>query len=297
VFGAAVEGVASYVDSTAEIPAGKVANAALGAGAGALVMAKPVVAGAGRVAPDGYKLSGLYHGTAADQYPKRSRWEAPRSVRLFLALALTAACAACVASRPPSQGSIPRAQPPTVRVFIVVHRWHSGVVLPRAALAPAILPEVADFPDADYLEFGWGDRDYYEGKRGAWVILKAALWPTPGVLHVASCSGRVVTCFPYSRIVSLDMPDSALQRLSERLGGSFRRDVQPKAAPLGPGLYGESRFYPSREKFYLLKTCNSWTAGLLQAAGYPIRPASSLTVDAVMKQLKPYATLIQAPEG
>jgi hypothetical protein len=33
-----------------------------------------------------------------------------------------------------------------------------GVVLPRA-----ILPEVVDFPDADYLEFGWGDRDYYRG--------------------------------------------------------------------------------------------------------------------------------------
>jgi uncharacterized protein (TIGR02117 family) len=185
---------------------------------------------------------------------------------------------------------------PTVRVFVVVHRWHSGVALPRAALAPAILPEVADFPDSDYLEFGWGDRDYYEGKRGAWVILKAALWPRPGVLHVASCIGRVVTCFPYSRIVSLDMPYSALQRVSERLGDSFQRDAQPKAASLGPGLYGESRFYPSREKFYLLKTCNAWTAGLLQVAGYPIRPASSLTVDAVVKQLKPYATLIQAPQ-
>ena len=86
------------------------------------------------------------------------------------------------------------------------------------------------------------------------MISRAALWPRPGVLHVASCSGRVVTCFPYSRIVSLDMPDSGLQRLSQRLSGSFQRDAQPKAAALGPGLYGDSRFYPSREKFYLLKT-------------------------------------------
>src|SRR5260370_40460405 len=120
------------------------------------------------------------------RYPQRRRCEAGRAVLLCLALALTCMCAACVASRPPLQGSIPRAEPmtPNVRVFIVVQRWHSGVVLPRSALALAILPEVADFPGADYLEFGWGDRDYYEGKRGAWVILKAALWPTPGVLHV-----------------------------------------------------------------------------------------------------------------
>jgi hypothetical protein len=68
------------------------------------------------------------------------------------------------------------------------------------------------------------------------------------------------------------------------------------AAALGPGLYGDSRFYPSREKFYLLKTCNTWTARLLQAAGYPVGPASALTVGTFMKQLRPYATLIQAPE-
>jgi hypothetical protein len=44
------------------------------------------------------------------------------------------------------------------------------------------------------------------------------------------------------------------------------------------------------------KTCNTWTARLLQAAGYPVRPASALTVGTFMKQLHPYATLIQAPE-
>jgi uncharacterized protein (TIGR02117 family) len=220
-------------------------------------------------------------------------------VRFLLGLGLIFTCAACVASRPPLQGLSPQTQRTiqTVRVFVVVHRWHSGVVLPRAALAPAIVPEVVDFPDADYLEFGWGDREYYEGKRGAWVVLKAALWPRPGALHVASCSGSVVTCFPYSRIISLDLPDSALRRLSERLGGSFSRDGRPKAAPLGPGLYGESRFYPSRDKFYVLRTCNVWTAGLLRAAGYPIRPASSLTVNALMKQLQPYGILLQARAG
>lgn len=247
---------------------------------------------------DARKSRGQLYREMPHQYPQRSRCEASRTVLLCLALVLTCTCAACVASRPPLQASSPRVEPtaPTVRVFIVVHRWHSGVVLPRAALPRAILPEVVDFPDADYLEFGWGDRDYYQGKRGARVMLRAALWPRPGALHVASCSGKVVTCFPYSLIVSLDMPDSALQRLSQRLSGSFQRDAQPKAAALGAGLYGDSRFYPSREKFYLLKTCNTWTARLLQAAGYPVRPASSLTVGTFMKQLRPYATLIQAPE-
>jgi hypothetical protein len=64
VVGAAAEGVASYADSTAQTKAGKSANAALGAGLGALSMANPYVAAADVVAPKGYKLSELFHGTA-----------------------------------------------------------------------------------------------------------------------------------------------------------------------------------------------------------------------------------------
>jgi hypothetical protein len=64
VVGAAMEGVSSYADSTAETTAGKVANAALGAGSGALLMANPVVAGVDVFMPTGYKPSEVYHGGA-----------------------------------------------------------------------------------------------------------------------------------------------------------------------------------------------------------------------------------------
>jgi hypothetical protein len=65
VVGAAMEAVESYTDSTATTTAGKTANALLGAGGGALVMGNPLVAGADLLAPEDYKPSKLYHGTAA----------------------------------------------------------------------------------------------------------------------------------------------------------------------------------------------------------------------------------------
>jgi hypothetical protein len=64
VVGAALEGIAACEESTAQTQAGKVANAALGAGGGALTMANPIVAVAELVAPRGYKLSEVYRGTA-----------------------------------------------------------------------------------------------------------------------------------------------------------------------------------------------------------------------------------------
>jgi hypothetical protein len=65
VVGAALEGLSSYLDSTAQTTGGKVVNTALGAGSGALVMANPVVAAVDAlVLPKGYKVSELYHGGA-----------------------------------------------------------------------------------------------------------------------------------------------------------------------------------------------------------------------------------------
>lgn len=65
-----------------------------------------------------------------------------------------------------------------------------------------------------------------------------------------------------------------------------REGAQP-AAPLGPGLYGDSRFYPARERFHLFNTCNVWTARALRAAGLPFAPA--VTAEGVMAQARALA--------
>ena len=62
VVGGLASGVHSYLDSTNKTQTGKLANAALGAGSGTLVMANPVVALADHFSPEGYKLSEVYHG-------------------------------------------------------------------------------------------------------------------------------------------------------------------------------------------------------------------------------------------
>jgi hypothetical protein len=56
-------------------------------------------------------------------------------------------------------------------------------------------------------------------------------------------------------------------------------------APLAAGHYGDSRFYPGREPFHLLRTCNVWTAGALRAAGLSVRDA--ITLDGLMSQVRP----------
>ena len=67
---------------------------------------------------------------------------------------------------------------------------------------------------------------------------------------------------------------------------------------LGPGLYGKSRFYLSRETYHAFNTCNVWTARVLRDAGCPITPATTLTVDSLMVKAARFGKVIQAgPAG
>jgi uncharacterized protein (TIGR02117 family) len=179
-------------------------------------------------------------------------------------------------------------------VYLVSHGWHTGIVLRRADLPQEIWPESEDFPDAEYLEVGWGDRDFYQAAEFSWSIaLKAALWPTPSVLHIVGFNGPVTGYFPHSEVLEVELSQRGFDRLSGFVHEHFDRKGAPRAAPLGPGLYGKSAFYPARAKFHLFNTCNVWTARALRTAGLPVTPFYAITTDGVMSQVRQAGKTLQ----
>lgn len=172
-----------------------------------------------------------------------------------------------------------------VPIYLVSHGWHAGIVIERAAIPPGLLPEQADFPGARYLEFGWGDRGYYlSPEPHVGHLLKAGLWPTSSVLHVVGFSEPVIDYFPRSEIVYLEFSRDGFARMGRHLDSRFAREGE-SAVALQPGLYGNSRFYRSRETYHLFNTCNVWTARVLHAAGCPITPAFNITVDGLLSSV------------
>ena len=158
---------------------------------------------------------------------------------------------------------------------------HTGLAVRAADIPASLLPEKRDFPQAEFLEFGWGDRDFYMSESpGPWVTFKAAFLPTRSVVHVAAVRGALGDAFPGAEIVELPLSRAALEGLLRYIHDAFERNGGA-ATPLGRG------FYPGRETFHLLRTCNVWTAGALRAAGLPVRDA--LTVDGIMRQARPLA--------
>ncbi|MBL3591575.1 MAG: DUF2459 domain-containing protein [gamma proteobacterium endosymbiont of Lamellibrachia anaximandri] len=213
-------------------------------------------------------------------------------IRIWI-LFLAASCCACAA--PVRDAPAPCESEPSHTIFLVSHGWHAGIVLRRTDLPNSVWPAPEDFPDAQYLEVGWGDKDYYQTPDSHMgIILKAGLLPTASVLHIVGFNGTVLAYFPFSEIIKIELSSAGFEHLSRTIGESFARDEAGNAMSLGPGLYGNSRFYLSKEVYHLFNTCNVWTARTLHASGLPITPASTITVESLMSQARKFGIVVQA---
>jgi uncharacterized protein (TIGR02117 family) len=213
-------------------------------------------------------------------------------IRIWI-LVLAVSCSACAV--PVREAPAPDESEPRETIYLVSHGWHAGIVLRRADIPDGVRQKLGGFPDSQYLEVGWGDMDFYRTPDPhVGLILKAALLPTASVLHIVGFNGSVPAYFPYSEIIGIALSSAEFEHLSGTIAASFATDEAGNITALGPGLYGNSRFYLSRETYHLFNTCNVWTARALRAAGLPITPARAITVENLMSQARKFGMVVQS---
>jgi len=222
-----------------------------------------------------------------------SLWKSPRVLvkNLFAALLLAWMGAGCV-------GPVPGLFPPVAgvpkhAVYVVNHGWHTGLVLPRAELPAGLLPEAGAFATGEYLEFGWGEDGFYRAKEPGVVDgAKAFFWRNKSVLHVVGFRGPPGEYFPDCTVVRVELSKPGLVKLCAFVQESFAHDAAGKTLLLGPGLYGESKFYRATGSYYFPEICNVWTARALRQAGCPITPACAISAGNVMFQTRRFGTVV-----
>jgi uncharacterized protein (TIGR02117 family) len=183
--------------------------------------------------------------------------------------------------------SICRAAPDDIRIRVTNNGWHSGIVVSRADLAPGAIPEAADFPQANDLQFGWGNAEYYPTPNPGWgLTLRVALQRSPAVIHLAGLPGPAHEIFPTVEIVELRLTRDGFRRLLDYINASFDRRGESRASVSAPGLYAFSQFYPATGTFHMFNTCNSWTAGGIAAAGLPIQASGIWRAEDLLSELR-----------
>lgn len=178
---------------------------------------------------------------------------------------------------------------PPVEATLLDNGFHTDLALPRAALESRDGPlaeAVRGLAPGEWILVGWGDAKFYvdqspihhrlpDGARAffrpgnASVVMLDPAQQDPGSSYAED--GR--RTFLLSAI--------AFDRLAGRIEASLDlTSGRPRVAAARPG--DDARFFASRETFSILHLCNHWTAGLLQAAGMPVRPARAIVSSEVM---------------
>ncbi|KMT66745.1 TIGR02117 family protein [Catenovulum maritimum] len=171
-------------------------------------------------------------------------------------------------------------------VYVVSHGWHTGIVVPSKHVFAGIPSLKERFRHSTYIEFGWGDKGFYQAKEiTTGLTLQAIFIPTESVVHAVGIKDDVFVYFSNSEIEKLLLTDKELESLIQFISGSLAKENNA-LIPTKAGIYGDSQFYKAIGDYHLLNTCNKWTAKGLQSFGMDISPTFKLTSDSVMDSLK-----------
>jgi uncharacterized protein (TIGR02117 family) len=171
-------------------------------------------------------------------------------------------------------------------VWVVVHAYHAGLMVWAADVPSVSWPVRNDFPDAHYLEMGWGDRRYYTSQDPSIAdALRAVLLPTDSAVHAVALFDAPQRTFPDSIFIRIEVSGAGFRRLVEFVRATHHFDGEGRAMVLASGQVPESSlFYASQRRFHLFETCNTWVARGLREAGQPVRPELAITSGALARQ-------------
>ena len=201
-----------------------------------------------------------------------------RIAGLVPVLLLTAGCLGPVKSLyPPALGETAR------NVYVVHHGGlHTGIAVEWADIPAELWLAKNDFPHARYLEVGWGDDDGYRKPLTSWITCKALCGSTRTVLQLDGFTNSLAENFddPTYTVIEIKVSERGFRRLCEHISRTHALDEGGQPIRLGDD------WYRAQGKYCLFKTCNTWVASGLRAAGCPMTPAYCITRGPLLYQAR-----------
>jgi uncharacterized protein (TIGR02117 family) len=171
-------------------------------------------------------------------------------------------------------------------IYVVRQGLHTGFVVPASTIQSQLPQLYERFADTPYLEFGWGDRGYYQAEEiTSGLTVRAIFWPSESVVHAVAIPERPDIHFSDNELEVLCLDGAQYSLLIGFIEHSFFKDNDGNIIESKDGADGDSQFYQGEGHYYLMNTCNSWTARGLKSAGLNISPAFKLTAGSIMGYL------------
>jgi uncharacterized protein (TIGR02117 family) len=182
-------------------------------------------------------------------------------------------------------------------IYIVGHGWHTGLLLRTKDLPQN---EFLDFnlPKGAAIEIGWGSESFYRATEYTFKLgFSSFVFPNPSVLHVVSLPKEAEQSFSRSDFYVYWASKAEYRRMLDFVAATFSKGVDGRPIDLGPGIYGDSRFFRANGSYHFPKSCNSWTAYAVYQAGAPIWPNLALSARNTLHQMHLVGDKIRSVDG
>lgn len=173
-----------------------------------------------------------------------------------------------------------------VTVYLIAAGWHTEIALPVHAIHDPLRAVMSDFPGAQCLTFGWGERNYYMARAPTVGDAMSALFPGPAVLLVTPLYRAPRDSRANAQVFELSLSTAGLDRLSNYLWAAFEKSGDGPPRRLAAGPEPGSVFYAATGTYSATYTCNTWTAEGLRVGGIPVTPAGVVFVSELTDQLR-----------
>ena len=178
---------------------------------------------------------------------------------------------------------------PGVNLHLLDNGFHTDLAVPRAALEARggpLAEAVRALPAGDWILIGWGDARFYVDQSpiesrlpdGARAFFRPG---NPSVIMLDPAQRDPTDLFAEDGRRSFRVTPAGFEAMAAQVERSL--DLSGGAPRIVAARAGDdARFFASRETFSIAHLCNHWTAGILNAAGLPVRPFRSIVSSELM---------------
>lgn len=181
---------------------------------------------------------------------------------------------------------------PTRTVYVVNQGGrHTGIAVERADIPESLWAARRDYPQARYLEVGWGDDDGYRQDLTFWIVLKGLFWPTRSVLQLDGFDKSLDENYDHegTTIIEVKLSEAGFERLCRHISDAHALDAGGTPIALGDD------WYRANGKYCIVQTCNTWVASGLRKAGCPVTPAWCITRGPLLYQVRKFGHVLRTP--
>lgn len=180
-------------------------------------------------------------------------------------------------------------------IYLVKQRWHTGIVFQRSKVDTNLWKEINDFKDAEWIDVGWGDKEFYQYPGfDPGLAVKALFYPTPSTLRVA---GIYISIEKYAQIsdaaVKINLTKEQFDSLSGLISNSYSKNENNEPVILNKREI--STFYEAEGNYHLFNTCNTWVAEKLKKIGFDISD-DIILVEQLLNEVQEFGIVVKGYE-